>query len=139
MPAQEVDAFEVAVRALGAHDRTAAELDERLERRGIPAAEREEALERLGRLGYLDDERVARTRAEQLAARGSGDALIRDDLERRGVDAERIESALAQLGPERERAARIVEARGIGPRTARYLASRGFGGETIAALVAPEE
>ena len=139
MPAPDVDAFEVAVRALGAHDRTAAEIDERLERRGIPAGERAEALVRLGRLGYLDDERVARTRAELLASRGSGDALIRDDLERRGVDADGIESALAELEPERERAARIAAERGISPRTARYLASRGFAGETVAALVAREE
>ena|SRR5687768_14978802 len=134
-----VDAFEVAVRALRAADRTAAELDERLERKGVPAHEREEALERLGRLGYLDDERVARTRAAQLAARGSGDAFIRDDLERRGIGAEEVEQALAELEPEPERAARIAVERGVSPKTARYLASRGFAGDTVAALVAREE
>ena len=96
-------------------------------------------LERLGRLGYVDDARVARTRAEQLAARGSGDALIRDDLERRGIGGEAIEEALAELEPERERAARVVAQRGRGPRTARYLASRGFGEEAFAALIAPAE
>ena len=48
------------------------------------------------------------TRAEQLAERGSGDALIRDDLERRGVAAELVERALDALEPERERAARIA-------------------------------
>ncbi len=136
--AGELDAFELAVRALGAAERTAAELDERLERKGVPATERADALERLERLGYLDDERVARARAEQLAARGSGDALIRDDLERRGIGADAVESALAELEPERERASRIAAARGVSPKAARYLASRGFAAETVAAVVARE-
>lgn len=131
-------AFEVAVRALGAHDRTAAELDARLERRGVPADEREEALERLERLGYLDDARVARDRAAQLAGRGSGNALIRHDLQGRGIAAETIEDALEALEPERERALRIVGVRGRSARTARYLASRGFGEDAVAALVAPD-
>jgi SOS response regulatory protein OraA/RecX len=96
-------------------------------------------LERLRRLGYVADDRVARTRAEQLAARGSGDALIRDDLERRGIDADAIAEALAGLEPERERAARVVAERGRSPRTARYLASRGFGEDAVAALVARDD
>lgn len=133
------DAFELAVRALGAHDRTAAELDARLARHGVSPEEREEALERLERLGYLDDARVARDRAAQLAGRGAGDALIRHDLERRGIGAEAIEEALAALEPERDRAARVVAERGRSARTARYLASRGFGEDGAAALVAPDD
>ena len=78
-------------------------------------------------------------RAEQLADRGSGDALIRDDLERRGVAAEVVELALGALEPERERAARIVEQRGHSLKTARYLASRGFGEEALDGLVAVDE
>jgi regulatory protein len=135
----KTDAFELALRALNAHDRSTAELDARLERRGIPADERGQVLERLERLGYLEDGRVARARAEQLAARGSGDALIRDDLERRGIGAELVEDAIAALDPERERAARLVAERGRSARTARYLASRGFGEDAVAALVARED
>jgi SOS response regulatory protein OraA/RecX len=86
----------------------------------------------------VDDERFARTRAEQLAGRGSGDALIRHDLAQRGIDAKLVEAELALLDPERERAARIVEQRGRSVKTARYLASRGFGADTLD-LVAPEE
>jgi regulatory protein len=138
-PPQPPDAVDVAVRALRARDRSTAELDARLERRGLGERERAEALETLTRIGYVDDERFALTRAEQLAARGSGDAMIRDDLERRGVGAEQIESALARLEPEHERAARIVRDRGAGAKTARYLASRGFGEEAVAALVARDE
>jgi len=133
------DAVETALRALRFRDRTAAELEARLEQRGVGEAEREQALETLERIGYVDDERFARTRAERLADRGSGDALIRDDLERRGLAAEVVELALGSLEPERERAERIAELRGRTVKTARYLASRGFGDEALEALVAAEE
>jgi len=50
---------EVALRALRAADRSRAELDARLQRAGVEEAEREETLDSLERLGYLDDERTA--------------------------------------------------------------------------------
>lgn len=133
------DAVETALRALRFRDRTSAELDARLERRGVEAEERARALETLERVGYVDDARVARARAESLAARAAGDELIRHDLEGRGVAAEHVEAALAELEPERERAARVLARRGLGPATARYLASRGFGEDAVAAAVAPED
>ena len=137
--AVETAPLDLAIRALRFRDRTAAELETRLEQRGVGAAEREQALETLERIGYVNDERFARMRAEQLAERGSGDALIRDDLERRGVAANVVESALAALEPERGRAARIAERRGHSVKTARYLASRGFGEDALDGLVAAEE
>jgi regulatory protein len=130
------DAVEQALRALRHRDRSIAELDARLARRGVGDAEREQTLETLERIGYVDDERFARTRAEQLADRGSGDALIRHDLEQRGVPAELVEAAIDVLEPERERARRLVETRGATPKTARYLASRGFGEEALEGIVA---
>ena len=137
--ADRPDAVETALRALRFRDRTTAELDARLEQRGVGEAEREQALETLERIGYVDDERFARSRAERLAERGSGDALIRDDLERRGVAAEIVEAALAELEPERSRAARIVERRGPGEKTARYLAGKGFGEDALEGIVARED
>lgn len=137
--AVETAPLDLAIRALRFRDRSAAELDVRLEQRGVGEAERDEALETLERIGYVDDERFARTRAERLADRGSGDALIRDDLERRGLAADVVELTLAALEPERARAARIAERRGHSVKTARYLASRGFGEETLDALVAAEQ
>jgi len=134
--ADRPDAVKTALRALRFRDRTTAELDARLEQRGIGEAEREQALETLERIGYVDDERFARSRAERLVERGSGDALIRYDLEQRGVAAEIVEAALAGLEPERERAARIVERRGPGDKTARYLAARGFGEDALEGIVA---
>jgi regulatory protein len=133
------DAVETALRALRFRDRTAAELDARLEQRGVDEAARVQALETLERIGYVDDERFAHTRAERLAERGSGDALIRDDLERRGIAAEIVEAALAAIEPERERATRIVERRGPGIKTARYLASKGFGEDALQGIVARED
>lgn len=134
--ADRPDAFEAALHALRFRDRTLAELDARLEQRGIGESEREHALETLERIGYVDDERFARTRAERLAERGSGDALIRHDLECRGVAAETVEAALAGLEPERARAARIAARRGPGAKTARYLAAKGFGEDALESVVA---
>ena len=138
MPEQP-DAVEQALRALRYRDQTIAELSARLAKRGVGAAEREQALETLERIGYVDDERFARMRAEQLAERGSGDALIRDDLERRGLAADVIELAVGELEPERDRAARIIEGRGRSVKTARYLVSRGFGEDAIEGVVAAED
>jgi len=137
--AVETAPLDLAIRALRFHDRTAAELEARLQQRGVGEAERAEALETLERIGYVDDERFAHTRAERLAERGSGDALIRHDLEQRGLAADLVELALGQLEPERDRAARIVERRGRSVKTARYLASRGFGEEALDGVVAADE
>jgi SOS response regulatory protein OraA/RecX len=81
----------------------------------------------------VDDARFAANRAAALAERGYGDAAIRADLERKGVPAEVVEDAVGALEAELERAARIVERRGPGARTARYLAGKGFGEETVEA------
>jgi regulatory protein len=133
------DAVETALRALRSRDRSTGELDARLASKGVGATEREQVLETLERIGYVDDERFARARAKQLADRGSGDALIRHDLETRGVAPEVVEAALAELEPERERAAGIVARRGRDMKTARYLASRGFGEDALEGVVAHEE
>ena len=113
----EPRAEDVALRALRAADRSRSELDARLEQRGFAADDRRQALDDLERLGYLDDDRTAETRAQRLAERGYGDAYIRADLERRGLPAE---TALARLEPEPERASRF-SARGPA-----WLARRGF-------------
>jgi regulatory protein len=108
---------DVALRALRAADRSRAELDARLEQRGFDDGERQQALDELERLGYVDDERTAALRAERLAERGYGDAHIRADLERRGLP---IEVAFAGIEPESERIARFAE-KGVA-----WLARRGF-------------
>jgi SOS response regulatory protein OraA/RecX len=87
---------------------------------------RTEVVARLNEAGAVDDNRYARRRAELLAERNAGDLLIRHDLSGRGISAETIEAAIAALEPEPTRAARVVERRGTGPKTARFLARKGF-------------
>jgi SOS response regulatory protein OraA/RecX len=116
------DAFEAAARSLRVADRSRAELEERLARRGVGEAERAEALERLERLGWLDDARPAAARAAQLAGRGYGDAYIRADLARRRLP---LDGAFDELEPEPERAARHAS------RGAAWLARRGFDPDVV--------
>jgi SOS response regulatory protein OraA/RecX len=125
------DAMAKAAGSLARRDLTEQELAERLSRAEIAPAVRNEAMGRLVRAGAIDDERVARSRAETLADRGSGDALIRHDLTGRGIAAELVEAAVGALEPESVRAKRIVERRGPSIRTARHLARKGFSEHSV--------
>ncbi|MBA2332386.1 MAG: RecX family transcriptional regulator [Actinobacteria bacterium] len=133
---RRLHSFCAAVDALSVRDRSAAELKARLEARGVALIERGRTLETLARAGLVDDERFACSRAASLAARGSGDALIRHDLEQRRVAEPEIETAISSLEPESERAERVVERRGNSARTARYLAARGFAEDVVEGAVA---
>jgi SOS response regulatory protein OraA/RecX len=132
-------ALDLAARALRSRDRSERELVERLAARGVPPAERQETLATLQRVGLVDDTRLAAGRATTLAERGYGDAAIRDDLERRGLSGEAVADALASLEPEPERAAALIGRFGGGLRGARALARRGFGDESVEALIAGDE
>ncbi len=131
-------AQEAALRALRHRDLSVRELDERLRARGYDEAERDDAIEALVRTGVVDDTRYAESRARQLASRGAGDALIRQTLARAGVDAAVADDALLTVAPEAERARIVVERRGPGPKTARYLLGKGFSDEVVASAVASE-
>jgi regulatory protein len=133
---RRAEALGAALGALRHRDHSRASLAERLERRGVAPAERQEAVDVLARAGLVDDERLAHGRAAALAARGAGDLFVADDLARRGVPADLISAALAGLDPEHERAARLVAQRGLSARTARFLAAKGFRPETLEPLLA---
>lgn len=130
------DAREVALRALRARDLSVAELERRLGERGVSEDDASDAISALTRTGLLDDARVAERRAAALAERGAGDALIRHRLRTLGIGSELVEQVISSLEPEPERARRVVERRGAGARTARYLAGKGFSDETVRDLVA---
>jgi SOS response regulatory protein OraA/RecX len=127
----EQDPLEVAARALRHRDRPAREVDDRLARAGVDEKRRAEALETLARLGYVDDDRYAASRAAALAARGWGDAGIRVRLEQEGIGAAPVERALSTLTPERERARAIAGREGASARTARRLAAKGFAEDVV--------
>ena len=129
----------LALRALGRRDLTRARLDERLARGGVAPADRAETVARLERVGLVDDGRLAHGRAEALAARGWGDARIRDDLERQGVPADAARAAVEALEPEGDRAARLVSAAGASPQTLRRLARAGFAEDSLDPFVADVE
>ena len=129
----EQDPIEIAARALQHRDRSRRDLEERLARAGIDEDKRNDALETLERVGYLDDERFAGARAEALADRGYGDAWIRHDLAEHGVAADADAEAIGALVPEAERAAALVERLGNTPKTGARLARKGFGHDALEA------
>jgi regulatory protein len=125
------EATELALRALRQRDRSRHDLDRRLERAGISAVEREQALDRLANAGLLSDARFADARARALVERFAGDQLIRRDLEQHGIDEEVVSSVLAELPPEAERAEQAFARRGGDARALRYLAGKGFSAESL--------
>jgi SOS response regulatory protein OraA/RecX len=133
------DALAQATRRLRHRNLTVRRLDAELARSGVAPAARADALGVLGRAGLVDDARVAEARATALAGRGLGNQAIRWDFERQGVRHETAERAIACLEDERERAERIVRARGPGARTARFLAQKGFGEEVVEAAAGATE
>jgi SOS response regulatory protein OraA/RecX len=135
---RRVEALAVAGRALGIRDMSRARLTARLEGAAVAPAAAEASLRTLEASGALDDERFARARAETLAARGYGDAAIRHDLDDQGLARDVAERAIDALEPEPERARQLVERRGPGARTARYLAARGFPDESCEAALGPD-
>jgi regulatory protein len=135
---RRAEALAVAGRALRTRELSKRSLAERLARRHVSPAAAAQAVDAFARAGLLDDDRVARNRAEALAQRGYGDAAIRHDLERHGLEGDVIQGALGGLEPEGERARRAIERRGAGPRTARYLAGRGFAAEIVAEATGPD-
>jgi len=133
---RRLEAQGVALRALRARDHTAASLEQRLADRGTARTVRQETIEAVQRAGLVDDRRFAASRAALLAQRGAGDLLIADDLEHHGVSVDTARIAMGELEPEPARAAALIEARGRSPKTARFLAAKGFSDESLEALVA---
>jgi SOS response regulatory protein OraA/RecX len=130
---RRAEALAVAGHALRRQDLSERGIAERLARASVAPAAVAESLGILERAGLVDDARFSRTRAGSLADRGYGDAAIRHDLGRQGIAPEAVELALEGLDSETKRARRLVERRGPGARTARYLAAKGFGEEALGA------
>jgi len=130
---QASDPVDLAAQALRHRDRSRTQIDERLARAGVDDENRADALAALERIGYLDDARFARQRAESLADRGYGDEAISALLAADGVEPDVAGAAVGALRPEVERAAEIVASLGASPRTAARLARKGFGEDAVEA------
>ncbi len=129
------DPIEIAARALAHRDRSRSDLEQRLARAGIDEERRNDALETLERVGYVDDNRFAGARAGALAARGYGDEFIRHDLIEHGLAAEAVAAVIAALTPESERAGALVEQLGRTAKTGARLARKGFGPDALEAAL----
>ena len=134
--ATERDGLERALSALERRERSTAQVERYLAERGVDDAEREAILETLSRTSLVDDRRFAETRASSLAERGAGDVRIRHELAQAGIDRDVISDVLGALPAELERAERIAARRGVSPKTARYLAGKGFSEDVVRAVVA---
>ena len=134
------------LRLLTRRDYAAAELDERLRRKGAPDEVRAAALERLRELDLIDDARVAEALVRAGAHR-KGRLALRRDLRQRGVDAAAVDAALRPLDDDQQAdAARGVlrkegwrfasgDARKDRAKAAGFLRRRGFDGDAVGAAL----
>src|SRR6185312_210663 len=96
-------ALDQALRWLAVRDRTEGELRLKLKRKSYPADQIAAALERLRGLGYLDDARFARGRAEVLLARGRlGPRGVQARLLAAGLSREQIAEAVGKAMENRD-------------------------------------
>jgi regulatory protein len=138
-------AREAALRLLDRARRTRRELERKLAEKGHSPEAAGEALDRLVRVGVVDDLEYARAFARsKLARRGVALRVVRQELRRRGVSDADVALALGPLeGPagERDRAEQALQPlwrrhRGLDPperraRCAQALARRGFEYDTV--------
>lgn len=108
------DPFDKALRLLGQRSRTAAELDQALDRAGIPAPDRQSALARLRELGYINDAETARVRARKRVGLGDAPRLAARKLLAQGIADREARTAAAEAAEgagEDELAARALRQR----------------------------
>ncbi|BBY16513.1 recombination regulator RecX [Mycolicibacterium litorale] len=113
-PDRDEQAHSYCLRLLTARARTRAELAGKLTQRGYSEPVAQRVLDRLTKVGLLDDEDFAEqwVRSRHLYA-GKGKRALAAELRRKGVDAEVITSSLADIdaGAERDRAEQLVRDR----------------------------
>jgi regulatory protein len=141
VPPPKPDALTQATRLLASTDKTRAQLVQALRRKGYPRVEIEQAISRAQGLGYLDDARLARKKAQvELRAGWAGEALharltatgLDEALARSAVDGAVEEAHWVAL----EAARALLTARKLtGAKAARFLSSRGFEEDVVERLV----
>jgi regulatory protein len=141
-----------ALRLLASREHSRLELERKLRRHETVPGELDRVLDGLQAKGFIDEQRVVESVVHRRAAK-LGAVRIRQELQDKGLPAEAIRDAVASLqGSELERA-RAVWCRkfaAIAPgietdparaaaeraRQVRFLAARGFSGDTIRRVVA---
>ncbi len=138
---RKVSAHDAALGLLSIRARSVAEMRRRLARRGVDDQTVDEEVERLLRVGLLDDEAFARAwveERERLSPRGG--RMLRFELRRHGIAADQIEAATAGLD-DRETAVELARAKARGleatdfrtfaAKVGGFLQRRGFDRETV--------
>jgi regulatory protein len=103
------DALSVALRLLGVRQRSVFELAGKLRDKGFEDSDINDAVERLLKAGYLNDESFARALARSRAGHKAwGPAKIARDLSARGISREIVKDAVALACPSEEELARAA-------------------------------
>lgn len=93
------------IKKLARRDLSMAEVEQFLEQNGLPAEELDEWTDRVSRLGYVDDVRLAENLVSQLRRRkGLGASSIRQELSKRKISPSVISDALGDSDQDDERA-----------------------------------
>lgn len=137
-------ALALVAKLVAGRDKTRAQVEQALERKGCTPDVVRETIERARALGYLDDARVA----ARLAGAALEDGWVGEALEARlltkGLDEAAVTAGIArareELAFDDEAAARrLIGARRLtGAKAARLLASHGFDEDLVARLVGTE-
>ncbi len=132
-----------ALRLLSGREHSRAELERKLQRFEEEPGTLALALDDLQSKGFISEQRVVDSVVNQRAAK-LGASRIKQELQAKGLPPELVAQAVADLrASERERAREVWQKKfGKPPQDAaerarqmRFLASRGFGGDTIHRLV----
>ena len=123
---RRAESLATAARALAQRPLSRRQVSERLRRRGVAPRVERETLGTLAAVGLVDDARLARAHAAELADRGWGDLAIAERLRREGLEEAEVRAALADLPPEAGRAAALVADISEPRKAWSLLARRGF-------------
>ena len=145
------DAYSTALRLLSIRARSVAELEERLRKYEFTAGESSPVIERLKKLGYLDDEKYALGLAQsRVRNKNWGTLRITKDLAARGISKDLIQKAISGLGEQSDRTAaaaalkkwlrskaspRLGGDRKTFERAYRHLCARGFPPQVVMRLL----
>jgi regulatory protein len=133
-----------ALRLLAAREHSRKELERKLAAHEAEPGQLKTALDDLQARGFIDEQRVVDSLLHRRAGR-LGAGRIRQELQAKGLDAERVALAVASLKTTEMERARAVWRKKFGgelpqdaaarAKQARFLASRGFGGDVIHKLL----
>lgn len=132
-----------ALRLLSGREHSRAELERKLRAYETESGELARALDELEAKGFINEQRVLESVVHRRATK-MGAARVRQELQAKGLDPEAVAQAVAHLqGSELDRARAVWQKKfGTPPTDAaergkhmRFLASRGFGGDTIRRVV----